>query len=70
MDKTTIFVRLLDENVGVCRPVDAIEERPGCYRILGPAPDPDAERWEFQPRQLVRCKLDDGGMLVAVDIVG
>lgn len=62
--KASILVRLLDEGVDCWRPVDAIEERPGWYRIVGPIPD--TEQWEFRPNQLVRCERNEANSLVAV----
>ena len=56
MDKTTIFVRLLDGGIEGWRPVEAVEEQPGCYRIVEVNPDPTVERWEFASGDLVRCE--------------
>lgn len=69
MTKTSIFVKLLDEGVVCWRPVDAVEVRPGCYRIVGRNTDPHIERWEFETDQVVRCELRADAGLVAVDVV-
>jgi hypothetical protein len=65
---TTIYVKLLDEGVECWRPVQALEKPPGCFKIVGPVPED--ERWEFEPGQLVRCRLDDARTLVAVERIG
>ncbi len=68
MSNTTILVRLLGEGVDCWRPVDAIGEGPGCYRIIGPGPDIDDEYWEFEVGEVVQCN-SRGGQLVAVRLV-
>jgi hypothetical protein len=63
----TIYVELLDEAVDVWRPVSAVEEAPGIYRL--PATSPVDETWAFEPGRAVRCEpreLSDGLALVAV----
>ena len=64
----TIYVQLLDEGTDVWRPVSAELMSAEIYRIVGDAPDPATERWEFMPGELVRCRiqrLSDGDSLVA-----
>lgn len=56
-DIETIYVKLLDEDVDVFRPVIAIRQKEGRYRIL-PVSDYQAldERWEFDPGAEVVCR--------------
>lgn len=65
-----IYVRLLDEDVGVWRPVEAEALESGLYRLLqSTVYDPTIEKWEFLPGALVRCetkRFDTGSGLVAV----
>jgi hypothetical protein len=49
-----VYVELLDEGVDVWRPVEAISEGGGVYRLRGDAP-PD-EAWAFPPGSRVRCE--------------
>jgi hypothetical protein len=49
-----IYVQLLDEGVDAWRPVDAINEGGGVYRLPDAAP-PD-EAWAFPPGSRVRCE--------------
>jgi hypothetical protein len=49
-------VALLDEGTAVWRPVEASHEGGDRYRILGVNVDPENERWEFQPGDVVRCR--------------
>jgi hypothetical protein len=65
---STIYVQLLDEGTPVWRPVSAELVSGETYRIVGDAPDPGTERWEFMPGKLVRCRihrLSGGDSLVA-----
>lgn len=66
-----IYVALLDEEVDVWRPVDALPVGPGEYRIVSHNLDPEDEHWEFQQGEVVRCypKTFSGGVqgLVAVE---
>ena len=55
----TIYVRLLDEGVDCWRPVTAERVRDDIYRIVGAAPDPEDEKWEFFVGQLVRCNWQE-----------
>lgn len=51
-----IYVRLLDEDVDVWRPVAAEPVSGGVYRLASADPPPD-ESWEFPPGAVVRCEL-------------
>jgi NAD(P)H-flavin reductase len=67
---TTVYVFLPDEAVDVWRPVSAEHIRDDVYRIVGEPPDPEDEKWQFQPGQHVRCRLqqlDEGEFLVAYE---
>ena len=46
--RVTIYMKLLNENVEVWRPIE-VESPPdgGHYRVLGPVPE--TEIWEFEP---------------------
>jgi hypothetical protein len=59
MTTTIIHVYLLDEGVDCWRPVAAEHIRDDVYRIVGEAPDPQDENWEFVPGQLVRCRWQE-----------
>lgn len=63
-----IYVRLLNEGVDVWRPVEAIREG-SSFRIVGPAPQPPFEEWEYPLGALVVCelqRLSGGDCLVAI----
>jgi len=67
---TTVYVFLPDEAVDVWRPVSAEHIRDDVYRLLGEAPDPEIETWEFPPGHLVRCRMQqlfEGEFLVAYE---
>ena len=69
MTTETIYVQLLDEGVPCWRPVQALNEGEGRYRIVTSSPDADVERWSFAPGDLVRCerrRLSEEEVLVAV----
>jgi hypothetical protein len=69
MDHATIYVKLLDEGVDAWRPVAAEQTGETEYTILGAAPDPELERWEFRPGDRVQCasvERFEGRVLVAV----
>lgn len=53
--RKTVYVRLLDEGVGVWRPVEAARTETG-FEILATDHDPDAETWEFVPGQVVHVE--------------
>jgi hypothetical protein len=66
-DETIIYVELLDEAVDVWRPVVAMPEGPGIYRLT--EAQPEDEKWAFPPGSRVRCEprpLSDGTELVAI----
>ena len=68
---TEVFMPLLDEGTDVWRPVRAQHVADDVYRIIGDAPDPDDEVWQFVPGTLVRCreqKLSRGVCLVAFEV--
>lgn len=63
-----IFVRLLDENVDVWRPVKAEQIAADRFRIVDQPYDRGTERWEFEPGDEVLCELiasDDDQFLAA-----
>jgi hypothetical protein len=67
---TTVYVALLDEGVDVWRPVSAERIGEDVYRLIGEAPDPEIEKWEFPPGELVHCRqqrLSEGEFLVAYE---
>ena len=68
MIDSTIYVRLLDEDVDVWRPIKAERLDGAVYRIVDQSV-PENERWEFGPGAsvVVQSKqFDDGRTLVAV----
>jgi hypothetical protein len=67
-----IFIRLLNEDVDVWRPVQAERLREGVFRIIQQPYDHELEVWEFEPGAVVACtcsEAPDGVILVAVDEV-
>lgn len=54
-ERVQIHIRLLDEAVPVWRPVDAEHVGGDQYRVLGQIPEDEV--WEFQPGDVVRCRL-------------
>jgi len=66
---STIYVSLKGEGVDVWRPVEAIEEEAGIFRILS---EPKKEEdWQFPSGSRVRCekrKLASGEATVAKEI--
>jgi hypothetical protein len=50
----TVYVALLDENVGVWRPVQAEHVAGDLYRLTGE--QPDDEVWPFAIGDVVRCE--------------
>jgi hypothetical protein len=68
---TKLYVRLLDEDVDVWRPVRGVHWSDDVYRILS-EPRED-ERWEFASGTAVRCRLhtfsDGEEQLVAFEAV-
>jgi hypothetical protein len=66
-----IFVRLLDENVDVWRPVHAEHISGNRYRIADQPYDRHVEAWQFEPGQTVHCEMvdsDDGRILAATRV--
>jgi hypothetical protein len=67
---TTVYIRLLHENVDVWRPVEATPLGTALYLLPEAAP-PD-EVWAFTPGSVVRCTerdLDGGVVLVAAESI-
>ena len=65
-DQDTIYVRLLDEELDVWRPVKARRIN-DAYQILDYDYDADVETWEFTPGQIVLVEKDsEGGCLKAI----
>ena len=64
--RDTIYVALLDEGIDVWRPVEAQRLSPDTYLIVDKDYDPRAERWEFEPGTVVRCRKEnrDGRQLL------
>ena len=55
MEKSIIYVKLLDEGTEVYRPVDALHIGDMQYQILGhDLYDPNDEKWEFPPGSFVK----------------
>ena len=71
MATQTIHIELLDEGVGVWRPVEAEAETEDIFRL--PPTAPEGEVWRFAPGSRVRCEwrddLSDGAALVAVELL-
>jgi hypothetical protein len=66
---TTIYVRLLDEDIDVWRPVQAELLGGQSYLIVEQEYVRDVERWEFEPGDHVVCETRDtmdGSRLVTV----
>jgi hypothetical protein len=62
-----IYVELVDEGVEVWRPVAAIDEGDGVFRLR--SDQPEGEVWAFPPGSRVRCEareLSGGGAMVAI----
>ena len=68
---STVYVRIVNEDVDVWRPVDAEHVGGDLYRLIGDTPE--GEQWQFDTNDVVRCerrRLSDGGMhLVAAELV-
>jgi len=52
----TVYVRLLDEDIDVWRPLEATPLGDDVYLLSGPAPEPEDETWEFPYGSKVRCR--------------
>ena len=66
-DTVEIYVELLDKAVETWRPVAAVAEGDGVFRLL--ANQPKDESWAFPPGSRVRCEvkeLSGGAATVAV----
>lgn len=69
--QSKVFVRLLDEDIAVWRPVDATEIELNVYEILSQE-IPEDETWEFRPGERVMVEIKenkDGSFLGAVKSV-
>ena len=69
-DEVVVYVELVDEGVDVWRPVSAVVEGDGVYRLTGE--QPSGEQWPFPPAR-VRCQereLSDGWERVAYRLAG
>jgi len=69
---TEIFVRLVDEEIDVWRPVEARHLRESIYTIVDQPYDRDLEVWEFGPGQDVVCAMIDafeGPILAAISLL-
>ncbi len=54
--ETIVYVRLLDEGTDVWRPVPAIPQADGIFKIRKPDDyDAETETWEFPPHTRVKC---------------
>jgi hypothetical protein len=56
-DARTIYVELLDEGVTVYRPVEAMQESDGSFRL--PDSAPTDEHWRFEPGSRVICERQE-----------
>ena len=64
----TIYIRLLDEDIDVWRPVKAKKDVTGNAYLILEEEIPEDENWEFPPGSLVRVEqrvLENGPVLVA-----
>jgi hypothetical protein len=64
----TILVRLLNENVDVWRPVQAVSLGNNIFHIIEQLYERSHEHWQFEPMTTVECKetrYDNGMQLVA-----
>jgi hypothetical protein len=68
-----IFVRLLDEDVDVWRPILAEHRLGSLYRIVEQPYDEESEKWEFRPGRTVVCEqieTSEGRILAAIREAG
>lgn len=66
-ERVEIYVELLDEGVETWRPVAAVDEGDGIFRLTSDQPEDEA--WAFPPGARVRCEvreLSGGAATVAV----
>ncbi len=54
---STVFISLFAEGTAVWRPVEAEQLSGALHRLRSPIPA--GERWEFQPGDLVRCRMQE-----------
>ena len=69
----TIYLRLVDEEIPMWRPVEARVVGRDTFEITEEPPGPDIEEWEFGTGSIVRVEhrqLAGGMCLVAVERVG
>lgn len=67
-ETTEIFVSLLNEQVDVRRPVQAIHIHNNVYKIADQPYERELETWQFEPGDEVVCELvesSDGRILAA-----
>ena len=58
----TIYIALLNEGVSVSRPTQAVELKPGMFKVLETDDyDPELEDWEFKPGSVVECESSNQG---------
>jgi hypothetical protein len=71
-DPVQIFVKLLDEDVDVWRPVDAEHVDGDLYRIADQDYDRETETWKFEPGELVVSQMirSSGGQILAATAAG
>ena len=71
-ESAEIFIRLLDEDVAVWRPVEAEHLHDNVYRIIDQPYERNVEIWEFEPGDAVVCQVvdsSDGPMCAATSRV-
>jgi hypothetical protein len=71
MDRVQVYVRLLDENVDVWRPVQAEQLRENVYKLVDQPYDRAIEKWQFEPGDVVVCDIVesyDGRILAAIRV--
>jgi ribosomal protein S17 len=74
---TSIFVKLLDEEIDVWRPVEAMEIKDNLYKIISDsdkAYEEYDENWEFKTGDIVRCQYkkfpsEKEEFLVAIEVL-
>lgn len=64
-----IYVYLEDEGTDVWRPVQALRLEDNLFQIVEENPDPEDEHWQFCTGDVVRCREDYLGTLIAVEKV-
>jgi hypothetical protein len=69
MGRVQVYVRLLDENVDVWRPVQAEQLRENVYKLVDQPYDRATEKWQFEPGDVVVCDIVEsyeGRILAAI----